>query len=273
MVYDFILFSDELDLLEIRLATLFDVVDKFVITEGNTTFSGRPRELVLEKNMDRFSRFFSKLEYMKVLDVQSPDVWLNERITRNSALAFLHNEDKIAPDDVVMYSDVDELPRAAVVKDYDGNAPMVMHQHFLYYRVNCMASHPQPWPGTTISLGKHLKLSKVQSDVMKSDMFFENLRTQRDTLPSIANAGWHFSYCLPIEQIQSKIRSFSHAQILDTAAINNPEYIQSCIEKGESLNSKGICGDNISIKKVGIDMLDLPPYLLLNQSRFQYLFA
>ncbi len=61
-----------------------------------------------------------------------------------------------------------------------------------------MASHPQPWPGTTISLGKHLKLSKVQSDVMKSDMFFENLRTQRDTLPSIANAGWHFSYCLPM---------------------------------------------------------------------------
>ena len=40
-LYDVFLFLNELDLLELRLKTLFNVVDYFVITEINETFSGK----------------------------------------------------------------------------------------------------------------------------------------------------------------------------------------------------------------------------------------
>ena len=41
-VYDAFLFFNELDLLEIRLKTLEDVVDQFVLVEGPETFRGNP---------------------------------------------------------------------------------------------------------------------------------------------------------------------------------------------------------------------------------------
>jgi beta-1,4-mannosyl-glycoprotein beta-1,4-N-acetylglucosaminyltransferase len=43
MIYDCFMFCDELDLLEIRLHELADLVDKFVVVEGDLTLSGKPK--------------------------------------------------------------------------------------------------------------------------------------------------------------------------------------------------------------------------------------
>ena len=40
-IYDTFIFSNELDLLDLRLNTLNDYIDKFVIVESNITFSGK----------------------------------------------------------------------------------------------------------------------------------------------------------------------------------------------------------------------------------------
>jgi beta-1,4-mannosyl-glycoprotein beta-1,4-N-acetylglucosaminyltransferase len=44
-VYDLVLLSTELDWLEIRLHTVADYVDYFVIVESPTTFTGKPKPL------------------------------------------------------------------------------------------------------------------------------------------------------------------------------------------------------------------------------------
>ena len=44
MIYDCFNFFNELDLLEIRFYTLYEVVDKFVIVESNKTHSGIPKD-------------------------------------------------------------------------------------------------------------------------------------------------------------------------------------------------------------------------------------
>ena len=49
------MFYDEEMLLEIRLNTLKDVVDYFVIVESTRTFKGVPRNLTL--NMTKFAQF------------------------------------------------------------------------------------------------------------------------------------------------------------------------------------------------------------------------
>ena len=66
MIYDCCTLFHELDLLELRLATLNGVVDRFVIAEATRTFTGRPKELFFEKNRSRFARFEGKIRYVAV---------------------------------------------------------------------------------------------------------------------------------------------------------------------------------------------------------------
>lgn len=47
MIYDCFLYYDEDMLLDIRLNTLADVVDKFVIVESKHTFTGKAKRLIL----------------------------------------------------------------------------------------------------------------------------------------------------------------------------------------------------------------------------------
>ena len=64
-VYDAIIFSIELDLLEIRLKELYDVVEKFLILESATTFTGKPKALVFHENRERFRFAEDKIQYKR----------------------------------------------------------------------------------------------------------------------------------------------------------------------------------------------------------------
>jgi len=270
VIYDFFIITDELDLAEIRINYLNPVVDRFVVTESDRTFTGKQREYQFQSFMEKLDPFTcAKVRYLRLKDVATPDVWLNERITRNAALH--HMASLLTPQDILMYSDVDEIPRKEAILSYNGFGPQVMHQHYLYYKVNWMVQHPQPWPGTIITDAKYVELGEPNT-VGSENLYFQGLRNRRDNLVSIENGGFHFSYCLPIEKIRNKISSFAHAAILDTPAINNEEHIKACMEKGESLNCEGECGDHIKINKVPIETLDLPRYLLDNREKFSYMF-
>ena len=62
-LFDVFLFLNELDLLDLRLKTLYSVVDYFIITEINETFSGEPKSLIFEKNRKRFKEYEKKIIY------------------------------------------------------------------------------------------------------------------------------------------------------------------------------------------------------------------
>ena len=51
---DAFVFFDELDLLESRLAYLYDFVDLFLIVESNKTFTGKSKDYYYEKNRKVF---------------------------------------------------------------------------------------------------------------------------------------------------------------------------------------------------------------------------
>ena len=55
MIYDCFIFNNEIELLDLRLNILSPYVDKFIITEGDKTFSGIPKESVYLQNKDKFS--------------------------------------------------------------------------------------------------------------------------------------------------------------------------------------------------------------------------
>ena len=57
---------NELDILKLRLNILDPIVDKFIIEEATTTFSGQKKELCFEKNKDMFKEFLHKITYIVV---------------------------------------------------------------------------------------------------------------------------------------------------------------------------------------------------------------
>ena len=60
-IYDCFIFSNEWDLLRLRLDELDPVVDEFVIVQATTTFQGSAKEVVRLKNDSRFSQFSHKI--------------------------------------------------------------------------------------------------------------------------------------------------------------------------------------------------------------------
>jgi beta-1,4-mannosyl-glycoprotein beta-1,4-N-acetylglucosaminyltransferase len=59
-VFDGVLYNGEADVLECRLTELDQVVDKFVIVEGDKSFTGRAKE---RGSRERFARWAEKIHY------------------------------------------------------------------------------------------------------------------------------------------------------------------------------------------------------------------
>ncbi|KAF8931167.1 hypothetical protein BGZ52_013207 [Haplosporangium bisporale] len=118
---DIILLNTELDLLEIRLHELFYVVDTFVIIESNITFSGHPKSLHYKENMQRFEKFRHKIHYIELSPMtaeerqENSDSWGNERYTRNKGVSIAIQELQPQEGDWLLLSDLDEVPRPAIL--------------------------------------------------------------------------------------------------------------------------------------------------------------
>ena len=202
MIYDCFTFFNELDLLEIRLHELADTVDAFVLVEADRTFTGEPKDLYFEKNKKRFAKFQDKIIHVVVRDMpNSPrDAWEMERYQRNAIVRGLGS---CGPDDYVIISDVDEIPRYETVKGFSGDAG-IFDQRLFYYKLNCLCITAS-WQRSVI-IRRSLFTDPQAVRDMATDMK-QLLRT-----PLIADGGWHFSYLGNEETIQKKITSFSHQE-------------------------------------------------------------
>lgn len=117
-VYDAVIFSVELDMLEIRMRELYDVVDYFVILESSRTFTGIPKSAVFQENRERYSFAEDKIIYKMVpLRELRPgeEPWVNEGAMRDEMTRLLWSTE-IKEGDYVIFSDVDEIPSRNVVE-------------------------------------------------------------------------------------------------------------------------------------------------------------
>lgn len=99
LIYDFFIFNNELDMLEIRLYELADYVHLFLIAESNQTLSGKIKPLYLKENWSRFHRYHKKIRRIEIplsnLINTSRTAWDNERLMRDEGIRlFLSNSTK-----------------------------------------------------------------------------------------------------------------------------------------------------------------------------------
>lgn len=200
-VYDAFLYSIELDLLEIRLHELWDVVDTFVIIEATRSFSGdlrhdmTPLSSLLASPQARLSWAVPKIKY-ELVDDLSPlpkDPFDNERHLRER-MDFLLSSAGVRPNDIVLMSDLDEIPTPHTItllkQCSEWPSPLHLQMKNYLYSFEFPVQDDGYWRPKAVRWGgpgssyNHAK----GGDVM------------------LANAGWHCSWCFRyIEDIQFKM--------------------------------------------------------------------
>ena len=223
MVYDCIMFNDELDVLELRLTYMSSSVDRFVIGESSLTYSNLKKPLILKQNFDRFSVFKDKILYVEIPPMPQKDGWEGEFYQRNYLKTALKN---CNPDDVIIIADVDELVNLEdIQKTISITAPALIEMSMYYYFLNLKTK--ASWLRTLITpyafienfdIGDRLKYTELKPAVLKSS-----------GLPF----GWHFSYLFGWnpELYVSKLKSFAH-QEFNTPYYLDAKRIRTCLQLG-----------------------------------------
>ncbi|MFH1563854.1 MAG: N-acetylglucosaminyltransferase, partial [Nitrospirota bacterium] len=114
MIIDCFMFFNELDLLEIRLHSLASYVDRFVLVESPITHSGNPKPLFFEENKDKFKDF--NITHLIYLPAER-GIWGREIRQRAYLLNGIADAD---PEDMILISDVDEIPDLTQYKKAEG---------------------------------------------------------------------------------------------------------------------------------------------------------
>ena len=262
-IYDCFQFFDEEHILDLRLNILDDFVDFFVFVESTTDHQGKAKKLNFDSN--KFKKFNNKIIYVVVDDtaeaIKKPHLWgesLVEQHQRNSIVRGLKNAND---NDLVILSDVDEIPNLNKLDEFDRNKYAVFSQKMFMYKLNLLNLKENNWHGSKICLKKNFKSPQWLRNLKFKKYPFWRIDKIRN-LQIIQDGGWHFAYLQSPESISKKIKSFAHGEF-NKAEISNEENIKLKIEKGQDIFNRGY-----GLKKVEVDST-FPRYILENKDKLK----
>ena len=263
---DCFMYFDEDMLLEIRLNTLSNYVDKFVIVEANIDHAGNKR--VPKFDIKKFKKFENKIRYFLIKDLPTHNnyykkhwgpSWRRENLQRNALK--LGYED-CAPNDLIMISDLDEIPDPKAISQFTDKYKLgCFVQKNLCMKFNLLNITQPNWYGTRICKKKYLKSPQWLREIkIKKRPFFKFYKPRFDKL--ILNGGWHFSYIKRADEIRQKLISFAEQQ-LNIDKFNNVETIEKKIK-----NQSDLFDRNYEYKKIELDS-SFPRYLTDNITNYE----
>ena len=231
-VYDCFTFFNEFELLELRLESLWDFVDYFVIVEANKTHANVPKPFNFFVNKNKFKKYFKKIRYVmddSIVPYKGVGDWSIENNQRNNILQGLQDAE---PDDLIFISDVDEIPNPHTIQNllfgqFDKNFDVEVMQYFYPEQYSSRTIIPFQCMIRAIELLNYCPLvckmrfhgyffdwMSVQNDwegtVIGKFKFMnmpQDFRNARRILPRIVEGGWHFSYMGGIKKLLEKMNS------------------------------------------------------------------
>jgi hypothetical protein len=222
-VTDAFIFNNEIELLQFRFHELNDVVDHFVIVESKQTFTGNPKPLFFSENVDLFQLFLHKVTNIVIEEFPTNiDTWSREYYQRNQIRTGVMQLN-LNEDDIVMFSDADEIPDSDTIhqlKQTGLTGIHQLHQHLYYYTIEnrCMSTN---WTGHKI-----MPYSEFVN--------IPDLHSCRITnYPVIDNGGWHISYFGGVDRIIKKLQDFSHQEFNNSTYIN--DNLHKLVNEGKDL--------------------------------------
>jgi beta-1,4-mannosyl-glycoprotein beta-1,4-N-acetylglucosaminyltransferase len=254
----------ELDWLEIRLNELQHQVDYFVIVEATTTFTGNKKPLHLKSQYDRFEKFHPKIILHTLnLDMQNCSSWDREGYTRNAlfdaVFPGLTGPMVPNPGDVIVVSDVDEIPRPValtILRNCQFPEKTTLRSRFFYYSFQWQHVGDD-WPHPQATYYKGLDQTIRPQDLRASTYYGAH---------DLWDASWHCSSCFStVAELSHKIESFSHTEY-DRPEFKTASEIVRRVRNGLDLFDR----EKEKYEKVD-SRIDVPQYIERNQERFAYL--
>ena len=210
MIHDCTILFNELDLLELRLNTLNNVVDHFVIAEAERSHQNKPKPLYFQENRERFKKFEDKITYIVVPAKEfTNDSWANERHQTESTFKGIKNAD---PEDTILLGFLDEIPDPKDVKAYDeGKRELVSNkQKFYIYYLNTRFMHQHSaalthpfFRGTTFLVRNMITPETYYPTMMKG--------RQGEGVKEV-EGGWHYTFFGDAKNAFTKIQNYGHVE-------------------------------------------------------------
>ncbi|GLU09667.1 hypothetical protein SLE2022_265140 [Rubroshorea leprosula] len=268
-IFDGIIFSNELDLLEIRWHELDPYVSKFVILESNTTFTGIPKPLFFASNRARFD--FAKDKIVHGVfpgrvafhgSHEEPFVLESEQ---RGAMNGLLRQAEISTGDLLIMSDTDEIPSPHTLKllQWCDGIPSLLHLELRHYMYSF--EFPVDYSSWRASIQIYGPWTRY--------------RHSRQTNLILSDAGWHCSFCFRhLEEFVFKMTAYSHADRVKQKDFLDYSRIQRIVCKGDDLFD--MLPEEYTfqelIKKMGsiphsASAVHLPAYVIENADKFRFL--
>ena len=291
-IYDCFMFSDEKMLLDIRLNSLKNFVDRFVIAEANYFHNGAPKKLNFDIN--DFPKFRDKIKYI-VVDKQPENIFLEnkkdsfekkeEKKILNSIMRdnfqreqLSHGLENIEMNDWIIINDLDEIPNLENL-DFNkfNNEILIFKQKMFYYKFNLNYEN-FIWYGSKAVQKKSFISPQWLRDIKNKkysswriDTFFS--KNKKRNIKFIENGGWHFTCIKSPEEIHKKLLSFAHHQDYEDSKITLDQLKDKINKKkvlydhGKDKSQENKWLSNESLKKVNLETL--PTFIINNKSKYK----
>ncbi|PWN49693.1 glycosyl transferase [Violaceomyces palustris] len=226
---DAVIFSVEIELLEIRLRELWDVVDTFVILESGHTFTGNSKNYTFAENRARFTQYESKISYSSVPGRtlrSGEDEFQLEGEMRTAVSAHINSLPDSGDRPLVLMSDVDEIPARhtlALLKACESPLPLHLQLRNYVYSYEFVTDF-RSWR------------AQVHEWVKGSTWYHHGKSSDK----ILSDSGWHCSFCFArISDFAFKMTSYSHSDRLygnpHWRSFLDPARIQERICQGKDL--------------------------------------
>tara|TARA_Y100000768_G_C23916375_1_gene652570 strand:- start:305 stop:1174 length:870 start_codon:yes stop_codon:yes gene_type:complete len=285
------MYFDEEVVLELRLNTLNEKVDYFVIVESYFTHKGERRELKF--NMEKFSKFKDKIIYL-IYDEEPSEIEkifkeddegeksrkyiLNAAYRENGQRNFIINGlENAEKNDLILISDVDEIPNLENINLNGIDEKIILFkQDMFYYKFNLKLPN-LVWTGTKACRKKNLinpqwlrNIKDRKYPFYRIDTFFS--KTKYTSIKFISNGGWHFSNIKSAKDIEFKLKSYLHHREFDVNPMSI-EQIENIIKKKQAIYDLKV---DKKVNKIGdgsklenYPLTKLPFYLQTNKEKFK----
>ncbi|XP_020589744.1 beta-1,4-mannosyl-glycoprotein 4-beta-N-acetylglucosaminyltransferase [Phalaenopsis equestris] len=267
-IFDAILFSNELDLLEVRYRSLLPFVHRFLLLESNSTFTSLTKPLFFLLNTHRFDFAKDKLLYARFApftNPQSPQPPFRMESILRSAVNSLIRQSGIADGDIIIMADADEIPSPNTLQllQWCDGIPPVLHLELRHY----MYSFEFPVDFSSW---------RATANVYRPGVLYRHSRRSNVIL---ADAGWHCSFCFRrIEEFVFKMVAYSHADRVRRKSFLDHERIQGIICEGgdlfdmlpEEYSFTELIRKMVPIPR-SASAVHLPRYLIENADKFRFL--
>ena len=284
------MYFDEEVVADVRLHTLNEFVDYFVIVESKFTHKGEPRKLKFDHK--KFEKFKEKIIYIidekvypQTQEIQTEDsedeksikLIFNATYRENGQRNLLHTGLKEANDeDLILISDVDEIPKLTGLNFKNINEKIILFkQDMFYYKFNLWLPN-LIWTGTKACRKKNLinpqwlrNIKDRKYSFFRIDTLFSS--TKFNSIKIINDGGWHFTNIKTPKEIELKFRSYLHHREFDLNPLSANQIGEIIKNKKAIYNLKvdktiNKFGNGDVLKK--FELSKLPEYIIKNKKKF-----